>query len=251
LLYIRHESTFACSRNRLTFSVFKVRTQVLVSLCVGGNFDSEGSEACLMISIGRIETLGRYSSKNTISYHRQLDIRYLRRKGMLRPGGWASLTWSRTDKVIGSISIRTELDRIVLRYRHRDHDEDWKDEEYPVFLDSTRCNYGGERFWFLCPARGCSRRVAVLYSGSTFACRHCYRLVYDSQREQPSSRALSRAQAIKEKLGGSPADDFPDKPKGMHWRTYNRLCEEFEEAESLSWPPWLINHILRNDALRR
>ncbi len=35
------------------------------------------------------------------------------------------------------------------------------------------------------------------------------------------------------KLGGSPslADPFPDKPKGMWWRTYWRLRKEAEEAE--------------------
>lgn len=187
---------------------------------------------------GELDSLGRLSSKNTTSYYRQLDIRHLRRKGYLQPRGWITLTWSRNEEETGSIGMRAEFDRVVLRYRHRDYDQDWKDEEYSVLLDYTRCNYGGERAWFLCPARGCSRRVAVLYSGSIFACRHCHQLAYDSQREQPHSRALSRAQAIRVKLGGEPAGDFPDKPKGMHWQTYNRLCTEFEEAENHSWPPW-------------
>jgi hypothetical protein len=76
--------------------------------------------------------------------------------------------------------------------------------------------------------------VAILYGGSIFACRHCYQLAYDSQREQPYQRALSRAQAIWMKLGGSActSDDFPPKPKGMHWRTYERLCLEAERAEA-------------------
>jgi hypothetical protein len=26
---------------------------------------------------------------------------------------------------------------------------------------------------------------------------------------------------------------FPDKPKGMHWRTYRRLREEHDEAEMI------------------
>ena len=114
------------------------------------------------------------------------------------------------------------------------------------FWTARPCNYGGERVWFLCPARGCSRRVAVVYGGSIFACRHCYQLAYDSQREAPYSRALSRAQAIRMKLGGSPnmAEDFPDKPKGMHWRTYDLLCREAEDAQNRSCPPWLIRQIL-------
>ena len=36
---------------------------------------------------------------------------------------------------------------------------------------------------FICPAAGCGRRVAILYRGGIFACRHCYRLAYASSRE--------------------------------------------------------------------
>src|SRR2546427_3618748 len=82
--------------------------------------------------------------------------------------------------------------------------EDWKDEEYPVFLDRTRCNYGGERVWFLCPARGCSRRVAVVYGGSNFFCWDCYQPSYDNQPAAADSRAPPLAPAHCLKLGGAP-----------------------------------------------
>jgi hypothetical protein len=190
--------------------------------------------------------VGRNSSKNTTSYYHQLDIRDLQRKGFLRPCGWVGLNWSRDGEVVASIRILAEFDRIVLSYRHQSYGEDWKSKEYSIFIDRTRCNYGGERVWFLCPGRGCSRRVAVLYGGSVFACRHCYELAYDSQREQAHSRALSRAQAICMKLGGSPGGNWPGKPKGMHWRTYNQLCREAEDAQNRSWPPWLIRQVLLN-----
>jgi hypothetical protein len=36
------------------------------------------------------------------------------------------------------------------------------------------------------------------------------------------------------------AEDFPDKPEGMHWRNYDRLYREAEGAQNRSWPPWLI-----------
>jgi hypothetical protein len=26
-------------------------------------------------------------------------------------------------------------------------------------------------------------------------------------------------------------DEFPDKPKGMHWQTYNRLCRVLDAAD--------------------
>ena len=56
--------------------------------------------------------------------------------------------------------------------------------------------------------------------------------------EQVHSRALGRAQAIRMKLGGSPSliEDFPLKPKGMQWRTYERLKRQAADAEDLYWP---------------
>jgi hypothetical protein len=84
-----------------------------------------------------------------------------------------------------------------------------------------------------------------LYGEKVFACRHCLRLVYESQREVPHYRALSKAQAIHEKLGGSGIIDEPlFKPKGMHWRTINRHMARFREAESRAVPPWLSSPYL-------
>jgi hypothetical protein len=39
------------------------------------------------------------------------------------------------------------------------------------------------------------------------------------------NRLYSKARRIRQKVGGSGNSDdpFPDKPKGMHWKTYNRL----------------------------
>jgi hypothetical protein len=59
-------------------------------------------------------------------------------------------------------------------------------------------------------------------------------LAYESQQEDLIGRAQLKAQKIRMRLGGSgyPADLFPDKPKGMHWRTYERLCEAHDLAEA-------------------
>lgn len=48
-----------------------------------------------------------------------------------------------------------------------------------VSLASSKCNYGGCRYWFACP--GCMRRVGVLYRkplNQLFLCRKCNNLTY-------------------------------------------------------------------------
>lgn len=124
---------------------------------------------------------------------------------------------------MASISVRTEPGRVILTYRHRRGGENWKGESYPVYLDWTVCNLGGQRPWFLCPAQGCGRRVSILYlGGSIFACRHCYQLAYPSQREVAYDRAAKRADKIRERLGWEQGILNPKgwrKPKGMHWDT--------------------------------
>ena len=108
------------------------------------------------------------------------------------------------------------------------------------------CEFGGNRPYFLCPGVvngiACGRRVIKLYGvGRYFLCRHCYRLVYASQREDDMDRAVRRARKIRVRLGGAPARAplFPERPKGMWWRTYERLLatalvsEEAADAEFL------------------
>ena len=88
-------------------------------------------------------------------------------------------------------------------YRHNSGGSDWQPMDYPVRLDWTDCTLGGRRAWLLCPERGCGRRVALLYIGGSgiFACRHCYKLAYASQRETPDDRAVRRADRIRDRLG--------------------------------------------------
>ena len=125
---------------------------------------------------------------------------------------------------------------MVLLYRHRPAGGEWEEVEEAVYFDWTPCHYGGERRWFICPMRGCGKRVAVLYgAGKYFACRHCYDLAYESQRENSYGRALRRKHKIIERLGGEISDLFyPDKPKGMHWKTYDRLIAEAQYYEQVT-----------------
>jgi hypothetical protein len=54
--------------------------------------------------------------------------------------------------------------------------------------------------------------------------------------------AARRAEKIRARLGGTAAEPFRVKPRGMHWRTYRRLCEEAEHAEAAA-DSWLLTSL--------
>lgn len=163
---------------------------------------------------------------------------------MARESTWY---WSMRGERVASIQLRADFACVVLMYSHCSWDAEWIREEYPVSLEWIPCYFGGERAWLLCPWPGCGRRVAVLRGGNKFYCRQCWNLAYESQNEAAWDRALTKAQSIRVKLGGEPgfAYDFPSKPKGMHWRTYYRLKRQSEDAEALSWSPWIYRMLAR------
>jgi hypothetical protein len=183
-----------------------------------------------------------YGGRATCESCRSIDARRWHREGRLCAGQWFSCSWTRGGEPSGDISVRMEPDLVILSFRSRSRSEgQWKSIEQRVPITWTPCHLGGQRPWFICSVfsggRYCGRRVAVLYgAGELFACRHCYGLAYASQQESALYRGIRRAQKIRMRLGGrtSLMDPFPEKPQGMHWRTYHRLKERAESAEALS-----------------
>ena len=152
---------------------------------------------------------GQYGGRPTTEACRSLDVNRLHREGCLRPGWSATLHWSLDGHTVASIRMCASQGRLILSYRYRYDDDEWQDVEEPVSIVWTPCHFGGSRPWFLCPGVvngvSCGRRVGKLYGpGRYFLCRHCYRLAYQSQREQPHERALRRANNIRMRLGGDP-----------------------------------------------
>ncbi len=164
-------------------------------------------------------------AKATTDDYCTIDVRRWSRDGLLDPGRAFTWRWMLNGETSASVQVCIESNRVVLNYRHRVPGGDWKREGYPVYLDWTPCHLGGERPWFLCPAVGCRRRVAILYGGGVFACRHCYDLAYPSQREAAGDRAGRRSDWIRKRLGWPLGilNGPGEKPPGMHWRTYYRL----------------------------
>ena len=166
--------------------------------------------------------------RSTTEDYRPLDVRKLHKAGLLAAGHVGGWNWYSRGELRASIQVQAKEGRVILSYQATENGER-REYRYPVRLDWTPCQYGGARPWFLCPADGCGRRVAILYGGAVCACRHCYRLAYESQRERDYDRLAGRADKIRRRLGWPVGILNPTpwtKPKGMHWRTFWQLTAE-------------------------
>ena len=190
----------------------------------------------------RLGYLGGRHSRSTgrCEFYKHIDLAELRRKKLLKPGADLTLTWRYEDNPIGNIGIRIERGGIRLSYESRDHDDTWEVVSEWVPFAYTATNFGGKRRWLVCKL--CGRRCRILYGGRYFRCRRCYGLTYQSQYEDETQHADRCAAQIKKRLGGF-GDDifFPEKPKGLHWKTYRRLRAEhdyFEGERSFTYGEW-------------
>lgn len=105
-----------------------------------------------------------------------------------------------------------------------------------ISIDWTKCSLGGYRPWFICPARGCYKRAAILYLSNIFACRSCCNLAYPVENVANVWRYTIKARKIRDKLGWESGvyEPFPIeayKPKGMHWKTYWRLIDKYRTTQ--------------------
>jgi hypothetical protein len=140
---------------------------------------------------------GVLSRKSRVDEARSIDILDLQRKGVFtNKEAWSWTTsWSRNEKVAASVSYSVEFsgDRptgLQLMYTITDNKTGEKrDYEYTIPVAATPCNYGGERWWYICPlivnGKNCQRRCRIIYmpSGAEyFGCRECHRLTYESRQ---------------------------------------------------------------------
>ena len=154
-------------------------------------------------------------------------MRRWRRDDLLRAGCSFDWKWTLRDQTDISIGVRVGADKLNLACRRKLPSGEWHSESYDVRLAWTGCYLGGRRRWFLCPAAGCGRRVAILYNGGIFACRHCCKLAYRCQGESTHDREVRSLNKIRTRLGWMPGifNPSPGRPKRMHLRTYWRLLK--------------------------
>lgn len=171
----------------------------------------------------------RWDKVTTVEETQRIDIRYLRKNGLLGAFRRGSLRWNRGGESTDSIAYLMYPDRMELDFKYKQFGGEWQPIRQTIDFDRTACNFGGERKWFLCPQ--CRRRVAVLcLAGSCFLCRKCYRLPYGSQNEDYLGRVIRRRNKLKDRLF---EDDYGyRRRKGLHRETFDRLFGEYVELDS-------------------
>lgn len=173
----------------------------------------------------------RRSGRATCESCYSISISTLRAHGLLKPGASGTLTWSRHGETTGSTCVENLPAGLQLTYRTQ-HQTDgaWVEIKETIPWAASGQHFGGRRLWFSC--LGCQKRCGVLYGGQHYRCRKCWNLSYESQRQELRLPAARKIEAIRKRLGAESYTSaaLPERPKGMHHRTYEQLCGELQRA---------------------
>ncbi|WP_230281383.1 hypothetical protein [Croceicoccus sp. Ery15] len=169
----------------------------------------------------------------------RIDLAWMLRTGRARNGSWlsGSLSWSRGGEEVGSIGYQAIMhqpgdERLELSYT-RGSGKDREQVRQTVRLCHTVPQYGGKRWWMICPFRHI--RVGKLYmppGGDRFASRQAWRLGYQCQRDAARDRPFERLFRLQKKLGCDQGWEAGlRRPKGMWNRTFDRHMERYWELD--------------------
>lgn len=138
---------------------------------------------------------GRRGWRPVVEDGLKLSVYYFARKGLLKGAG-GTLSWNKaaTKERVASISYWSNYDgtEVTLKYTKAIGGERHEVED-SIELTTTESNFGGVRYWWVCP--GCCRRCAMLYTASGriyFRCRECYNLTYQSSNDSGKFNGLYR-----------------------------------------------------------
>lgn len=186
--------------------------------------------------------MGRSRYRANLQEGLGLNLNRLMRQGFLSPGAWSGprlLTWSYiyTRERVASVWLSSDLSCPF---------NAWVKIEYEgssqtIYLTRQDRHFGGGQWYFVCPRTNAYCSVLWLPPGATFFASRKHwgrRVAYGSQFQARHDRALSQAQTIRYRLAGADfagIDEFdPPKPKGMRWRTYDRLITKSRRLEGIA-----------------
>ena len=184
-------------------------------------------------------------SKSIAEQSNRLSIFWLNKHGYLPAGGgwrYGGIKWtygmSGDESSIG-FTVTTngdDGDSIRLQYTHTSQ---WTGEkesmDYRVELATTPCNYGGKRYWFICPlsknGQYCGRRVGVLFSiGKWFGCRHCGEIAYQAQFEGGKFRVGSVCEPDVDRAWDEIKRQYYNGKPTRRYKHYLRLREKIDNS---------------------
>jgi hypothetical protein len=144
-----------------------------------------------------------------------IDVQDLKKVGAFN-GGWISIRGG--IRWPGIRSIMAAQYRVQIELHNQA-----VPQQIPVTW--TECNFGGRRPWMHCPY--CEKRAAKLLRGmGGYCCRACIgNPLYASQAKSTHGRRHFEICKIRLQLNGNASllEPFPERPRRMHRKTYERL----------------------------
>jgi len=180
---------------------------------------------------------GRHSGNSTADDAFKLDLAWMVRTALAREGAqtegvlrWRSGGFRTYCAQYKAIMDEPGDERLELHHVVGYPDGKRQGLRQTIELCYTRPNYGGKRWWLICPYS--HRRVAKLYlppGGDRFASREAWRLGYRSQRVSRRDKPFEALFRLQERLGSRVGLEEPLlRPKGMWGR-------KFAEHENRYW----------------
>lgn len=183
---------------------------------------------------------GRTSGRPTVDASLRIDLAWMFRTGRAKAGAhlFGSLNWTCGGDPSSSITYSAIMDtpgeeRLELTFT-RGSGDDREHVRQIVRLCFTCPQYGGKRWWMICPYRHI--RVGKLYlppGGDRFASRQAWRLGYQCQRDAARDRPFERLFRLQKKLGCYQGWEAGlHRPKGMWNRTFERHLERYIDLDA-------------------
>jgi hypothetical protein len=151
---------------------------------------------------------------------------------------YGQVEWSRDDTKVGNLNFRLELDfpefcRLVLDFAVSNPDGQNAPVRQVIALTLTQQNFGGRRWWMVCPITGQRARILHLRPGDDrFASREALELAYRSERLTHFDRPFERMFRAQRKLGRAAGLGVEvTRPKGMWRRTFACHQTHFQQLD--------------------
>jgi hypothetical protein len=177
------------------------------------------------------------TARQTTDDVRRIDVLSLLLDRVLDSPCSCTVSWSRDRERVASVGILGGSTKVHLHYRQQSFGEtEWRQVAQDVSILWRPNRFGGRTPTFACPH--CGRSVLHIYlAGGANACRHCLKLTYESRRSRTYDRMATTVHKLRSRLGGHPGFDeiIAPRPKGMHQRTYARICDKIHSLERASW----------------